>query len=207
MRTGNAEMENMKVLDLFKDFTPEDIKALKATLGDPSSSKARERMSKSAKARWSKVSEEEKQAYLKRSFLSPEAKEKSTESGRRYWASRTPEQIEEHIRKSFLSPEAIKASGRGYSRFIANLSEEDREAFSRKRIEKIREFWASPRGNLTRRGKEAFNKKRIENCAFCDDYACELLKNAFNFMCEVLEMGTNGIPEAKKNLDAIRKNR
>ena len=55
--------------------------------------------------------------------------------------------------------------------------------------------------------KKCCIEKKIENCAFCDDYACEMLENAFTFMCEVLEMGTDGIPEAQKNLDAIRKKR
>ena len=55
--------------------------------------------------------------------------------------------------------------------------------------------------------KKCCIEKTIENCAFCDDYACEMLGNAFKFMCEVLEMGIDGVPEAQNNLEEIRKNR
>ena len=54
--------------------------------------------------------------------------------------------------------------------------------------------------------KECCVEKKIQNCAFCDDYICETLENAFKFMCEVLEMGINNVPEAKNNLDEIRRN-
>ena len=55
--------------------------------------------------------------------------------------------------------------------------------------------------------KKCCIEKKIENCAFCDDYACEMLENAFKFMCEVFEMGIDGVPEAQNNLEEIRKTR
>jgi hypothetical protein len=54
--------------------------------------------------------------------------------------------------------------------------------------------------------KECCVERKIQNCAFCDNYICKTLDNAFNFMCEVYEMGTNNVPEPKDNLEEIRKN-
>ena len=54
--------------------------------------------------------------------------------------------------------------------------------------------------------KECCVERKVQNCAFCDNYICETLDNAFKFMCEVFEMGTNNVPEAKDNLEEIRKN-
>jgi hypothetical protein len=53
--------------------------------------------------------------------------------------------------------------------------------------------------------KECCVKKKIQNCAFCDNYICEALENAFECTCEVFEICINNIPEAKNNLDEIRK--
>ena len=164
----------MKTLDLFKDFTPAMVEAVKYKRTD----ETRKRMSSSARERWDTMPQEEKQAYLESSFLSPEAMEKSHESNRKTWRNKTPEEIERYIRRTFLSPEAIEASikaRRGSRRlggsFLGPMSASylslSRKESERGRIEKIRNFWSSPesqgaRDRLSEAGQRTWASKTPE---------------------------------------------
>jgi hypothetical protein len=122
------------------------------------------RKSRAARARWSSMSKEDKDAYLKRSFLSEEAKVKSKKATRQIWADKTPEQIKEHVSASFLSPEAKRKSKDGYRKFIAELAGEERLEFFEHKRQGIVEFWKSPGGEeaikvLRRKGSEAWLNK------------------------------------------------
>lgn len=168
----------MNTLDLFKDTTPEEVRILVASLNRGGAAASHENMSRSAKERWNKMSEEAKKVYLEKSFHSKESFRKIAETTRRIWRDKTPEEIEKHIRSSFLSPEAIAASGRGYSRFISRLSPEDRGVFNRDRLERIRAFWSSPRSGatsirLSRKAKEAWSSKSSEEKARWLSLSCQ----------------------------------
>jgi hypothetical protein len=47
-------------------------------------------------------------------------------------------------------------------------------------------------------------KKNIHNCAPCNQYMCETLRNGHQFLSEVLEMRPVDELEATKNLEALR---
>jgi len=155
----------IEILDLFRDFTPQQIELLKPKIGGACAS--REKMSLSAKARWAKMSLEEKKDLLERSFHSKESKKKSQEATRKIWAEKTPEEIKRHVETSFLSEEAKRKSKDGYRRFIANLDGKDRKLFFEHKREGILDFWESERGGrarlvVSRKAREAWVRKTPE---------------------------------------------
>jgi len=137
-------------LDLFSDLTPEELRILKSTLYGPSGKEARQNMSKAAKERWGKMSEEDKDAYLRTSFHSKESIRKMTETTRQIWKNKTPEEIEKHVRSSFLRPEVYAASRKTLRRHLANMSSEEKKVVYKSQLEGSRNFWSSPQGEVAR---------------------------------------------------------
>jgi len=165
-------MIEMKILDLFENFTPWEIKTLvdlgnKDWYGKKSPEEQRiagENMSRSAKARWEKMSDEEKKEYLENSFHSKDSFRRSAETNRQTWAKKGRKGIEEHIRSSFCSPEAIRKSGESYKKFYWAMTDEERKEYNKNRLGKVRAFWTSDeseetRIELKRLGEEAWASK------------------------------------------------
>ncbi len=55
--------------------------------------------------------------------------------------------------------------------------------------------------------RECCMEQDIPNCALCNRYPCEVLEQGHTFLSEVLEMGPIDQLEAKRNLEALRKNK
>ena len=47
-------------------------------------------------------------------------------------------------------------------------------------------------------------ERGFENCAHCSDYICDILQRGFDFMCDLLEMGTPDNLPARDILEAER---
>lgn len=165
----------MEPIDLFKDFTPEEIKFL-ASCRRSSTPEGNEARRGSMRRHYAGLSKEDKKLWIQKSFHRPDAIKKSQEtheafrdiysnkqsaSLKEHLASLTPEEMRIRMRNSLLSEESIKKRAQTVREDWARLSSEEKEAkmismgfhgpeARRKALASIEKYWEDISNRLDR---------------------------------------------------------
>lgn len=123
----------MDPLNLFKNFTQEEIASLISLMRNTRGNWARtpedsRRKGEATRKVWESYTPKEKEERMEKTFNNPEAKEKAAEGRRVFLEKLTPKEMEEWVSKSFQQEGAAEKRGESHRRLWAGYTQEEREA-------------------------------------------------------------------------------